>query len=122
MVVLLNKTPHTIHLYPPTPQDGEQPIASFTPHGEPVRCSVESVPQTNIIIENAHPDPFVEVMLYTSTFDPVLNEPPIQEGTMYIVSRIVAEALPHRRDLLIPEQTVRDSQGRIIGCRAFARL
>jgi CDP-diacylglycerol pyrophosphatase len=45
-----------------------------------------------------------------------------QEGVFYIVSRITAEALPDRSDLLMVDGTVRDDDGRIIGCTGFAQL
>ena len=45
-----------------------------------------------------------------------------QEGVLYIVSRITAEALPGRSDLLMVDGTVRDDDGRIIGCTGFAQL
>ena len=48
--------------------------------------------------------------------------PPEQEGVRYIVSRITAEALPGRSDLLMVDGTVRDDDGRIIGCTGFAQL
>lgn len=47
--------------------------------------------------------------------------PDPQPDTGYIVSRIVAEAA-RRSDLYIPDQTVRDEQGRIIGCKALAQV
>ena len=42
------------------------------------------------------------------------------EGTFYIVSRLVAENNMFRDDFLMVHRTVRDSDGRIIGCTAFA--
>jgi hypothetical protein len=48
--------------------------------------------------------------------------PSEQEGVLYIVSRITAEALPGRSDLLMVDGTVRDDDGRIIGCTGFAQL
>lgn len=50
---------------------------------------------------------------------PVEGLPPPQEGTLYIVSVIVAERLPERRDLRVPGDQVRDAQGRIVGCRSL---
>ena len=44
------------------------------------------------------------------------------EGVVYIVSKIVAEAVPERDDVLIVDDTVRDESGRIVGCRAFAHI
>lgn len=51
----------------------------------------------------------------------VQDLPEARPGVGYIVSRIVAEAA-RRNDLYIPDQTVRDEQGRIIGCRALAQV
>ena len=44
------------------------------------------------------------------------------EGTYYIVSRIACEAMPERSDLLMVDGTVRDDNGRIIGCTGFSVL
>ena len=41
------------------------------------------------------------------------------EGTYYIVSRLVAENAKDRDDFLMVHRTVRDSDGRIVGCTAF---
>jgi hypothetical protein len=48
--------------------------------------------------------------------------PPPQSDTLLIVPRLIADAHPHRTDLLIPYDPIRDTQGRITGCRSLARL
>lgn len=48
------------------------------------------------------------------------NLPPKKEGQYYIVSRTVQSAYPDRADLLIPNETVRDEKGRIVGCKSLA--
>lgn len=52
----------------------------------------------------------------------VENLPNVSPEYYYIVSRIIAEACPERTDLFIPDETVRDENGRIIGCRALAQV
>ena len=47
--------------------------------------------------------------------------PPQEEGTLYIVSLPVALAFRERQDFVIPDDLVRDNEGRVIGCRALAR-
>jgi len=37
-------------------------------------------------------------------------------GTFYIVSQLVKNALPKRKDLLVPKGAVRDDKGNVIGC------
>ena len=55
-------------------------------------------------------------------FNEPTDLPEPQDGVLYIVSRIVAEACADvRTDLLMVDETMRDSDGRIIGCKAFAR-
>ncbi len=50
----------------------------------------------------------------------VLNKPEKINNTYYIVSSVVAEALPDREDLLVP-QTIK-SEGRVYGCNGFYRI
>jgi hypothetical protein len=40
-------------------------------------------------------------------------------ATYYIVSQLVKSALPHRFDLLVPAEIVRNSAGIIIGCKSL---
>ena len=59
-------------------------------------------------------------------FGEVLGLPETTGGVVFIVSRITVEAAQAQDrstdDLLVTSGAVRDSQGRIVGCRAFARL
>lgn len=62
------------------------------------------------------------IPIHRTVFGAVEGLPDPRPFVQYIVSRVVAEAARDRDDLLIPDDTVRDEQGRIIGCRALARL
>ena len=42
------------------------------------------------------------------------------DGVIFIVSALVANAYPERTDFVMVENTVRDDNGRIIGCTSFA--
>lgn len=44
------------------------------------------------------------------------------DGVVYIVSRLVAEAAPHRDDLYFPGRLVRDKEGRVVGAASLSRL
>jgi len=50
----------------------------------------------------------------------VVDLPPKKEGVWYIVSRPVALAAIGREDLLVPDEFIRDEEGKIIGARYFA--
>lgn len=54
-------------------------------------------------------------------FGKVVGLPTTNEGTFFVVSRLVMAACPSREDLVAPNDLVRDEQGRIIGCRSFSR-
>ena len=104
-ITIINATPHAV-----TIMDGDNNvIRTFAPSGICPRCSVtrETVGTVNGIPVNK------------SVFGEVVGLPEYQEGTIYIVSRVVAEAAK-RNDLFIVDDAVRDEAGRIIGCRALA--
>lgn len=54
------------------------------------------------------------------TFGEVEGLPEASDDTYYIVSSIVAQAVPERKDLLIPDATIRDEKGAVIGCAALS--
>lgn len=55
-------------------------------------------------------------------FGPITDLPEPEDGTVYIVSSLVAQGISERTDVYIVDDTVRDETGRIIGCRALARV
>ncbi|MCU9518923.1 hypothetical protein N7326_03405 [Corynebacterium sp. ES2794-CONJ1] len=52
----------------------------------------------------------------------VTNLPEFQEGVVYVVSRMVCEALPERSDLLFPFILERDAENYVIGCSALGKI
>jgi hypothetical protein len=50
------------------------------------------------------------------------EQPGQMEPVFFIVSSIVAQAVPERADVFVPAQPVRDEKGRIIACRALGRI
>lgn len=107
MTKVVNLTPHDINIIG---NDG-QVLQTFPASGDLARCQVsrEQVGEVNGIPVNR------------TVFGAVTGLPEQQEGVVYIVSALVAQATK-RDDVLIPDDAVRDEQGRIIGCRAFARV
>jgi len=107
---LINLTPHPITIL----SDGGS--ISIAPADKPVRCTVSTIRVGTINFEG------VEIPLTSSKFGKVEGLPDPQPDTFLIVSRVVAEALPEREDLLIPNESVRDQEGRIIGVRSLSSL
>lgn len=55
----------------------------------------------------------------TTQFGEPEGLPNVEEGIFYIVSQLVKSALPSRKDLLVPAEVVRDSNGNILGCKSL---
>lgn len=87
---IINLTPHTITII----DDNGNVVGSYESAG---LARVDSLPLGDVV---------------------GLPEP--EDGTVYVVSVLVAERLPHRTDLRVPGGQVRDGDGRIIGCRSLA--
>lgn len=64
----------------------------------------------------------MEINIYRNAPTGVVGLPDDQPGVGYIVSRMVAEACPHRYDLFYPDQLIRDAAGVIIGCAALGQI
>lgn len=60
------------------------------------------------------------VPVFKPTFGAVTNLPPKQDGTIYIVSRMVKQAVPDRADVLCPGAPLRDADGVICGARGLS--
>lgn len=68
----------------------------------------------------------VSVELISTEFGEVSGLPEPQTDTMYVVSVIAASAAKAQgrstEDLLLVADTVRDAEGKILGCQKFARV
>jgi hypothetical protein len=51
----------------------------------------------------------------------VVDLPPPEPGVFLIVSLMVAQAVPQRKDLLVPGEVVRDAAGGISACKGLSR-
>lgn len=106
-VRIINLTPHTVTVL----RENEGPI-EYPPSGMVARCATK-----RRVIGSLNGIP-----INRTEFGEVYGLPEPAPGVYYIVSALVAQALPQRNDLLIPDDVVRDEAGRIVGCRAFARV
>jgi hypothetical protein len=114
-MTIINLTPHEITINVEA-FAGFSATVTIPASGTVARCSVESRHLGTVVIDG------VAVPVTVSSYGDVTGLPPIDSTHEYIVSRIVAEACPHRGDLYIPGEAVRDAAGRVIGCRGLARL
>ncbi|MBU5491262.1 hypothetical protein [Butyricicoccus intestinisimiae] len=114
-VKIVNLTPHAITVL----KNGEE-IAVYKASGYIARCESDTVVVGEIAGIPLTKTEFGE--LYLIDRDKFRYELPAQQdGTFYIVSALVARAAG-REDFVIVNDTVRDNDGRIIGCQSFARV
>ncbi|HHX27688.1 MAG TPA: hypothetical protein GX716_01620 [Firmicutes bacterium] len=109
---IVNLTPHAINLMP----EGETRIATIPPSGRVARCSVVRR-QVDIFAVGG-----LAVPVNKTLFGTVEGLPDPQVDTIYIVSNLVAQAVPNRPDVFIVDDVVRDPEGRIVGARALAHV
>lgn len=109
MIQLVNLTPHSLHVIV------DATTHTILPSGPPARAAM-----TREQIGTLDAGEFA-VPLFRTTFGEITGLPDPQDGVVYLVSNIVAQAV-RRDDVLIVDDMVRDSEGRILGCRAFARV
>ena len=57
-----------------------------------------------------------------SSFSNIEGLPEPQEGIIYLVSSLVASRCSERKDVFIPDDSVRDNEGVIIGCRSLGHV
>ena len=97
-----NFTPHTVNILG----------LSIEPEGL-ARVSSESVRVGSIRSQE------VDIPLVRSVLGDVTGLPDDDGKSLFVVSRMVAAALPEREDLAVPADLVRDDKGRVQGCNAL---
>ncbi len=106
---LINLTPHDINV---VGLDGKVTIPKS---GKIARCSTKTMASKNIEFED------VTIPVYATTIGSVEGLLDEEDGTMFIVSRMVLDAAKDRADLLAPGELVRDEKGNPIGCKGLTR-
>lgn len=122
---LVNATPHVVSIYLDGPFSATPSIIDVRPSGILARATEIREPDALFDFTLATGgEPVAQVVVNRVVYGELSGLPEPTAGTYYIVSRVAAEAgkAAGRDDLLVVDQTVRDDQGRIIGCRALARV
>jgi hypothetical protein len=105
---ILNYTPHVINLC----EENGNVFASYQSKG------AARVATTQECVGNVN-----GVDIYSTSYGEVEGIPEEQPDTMLLVSFLVKQALPERKDLICPNTSpqgvVRDSNGQIIGVKSF---
>ena len=134
---IVNLTPHDVVFYRPSDVDCRhcllplaQVILRIEPRSDaegralPARVAVE---WTYSGIENFHSESGLDIGIreYAPFYGAIENLPEPDGETIYIVSKMVADAAAASgrtlSDLRLVAQTVRDADGRIVGCLGLSR-
>lgn len=107
--MIRNLTPHPVHVVIPERQ------VELAPDAPPARLREEAIGVGSVDVDGA------AVELFDIAADEAVDLPAPRPGVWLVVSRMVAEAYPERRDLVFPYREVRDHAGRVIGCAALGR-
>ncbi len=106
MTQIINLTPHEITFV----REGGNVVVPAS--GQLARLTTETVTIGEI---NGIP-------VTATAYGDVTGLPDPVEGTVYLVSILVAQRVPERTDVFIPSESVRDEAGRIIGCKSLGRV
>lgn len=109
---IVNLTPHPINFL-----DAENRVILSVPSSGVARAA-----QCRNFIGEIDSDNGVTLPVTRSTFGAVEGLPAPQDGAIYVVSAITAQAVPEREDVFIVDDSVRDENGRIIGVRGLAHV
>ena len=99
---VVNLTPHVVRFY----LDDEHLV--YPPSGVVARVSVRVEHIWTL---------WNKIPVVLPTYGPVEGLPDYRSDTILLVSRMVKSAVPNRDDCLVPDDVVRDAEGRILGCR-----
>ena len=106
--IIVNLTPHEINFVTDT---GER-VLDIPASGRIARVSV----QTSVV------GTFSGIPITQNVYGEVENLPEPQPGTIYVVSLPVAQRVPDRPDVFIPNELVRDGSGVIKGCKSLGHI
>ena len=109
-MVLHNYTPHPITLM--LDEIGINTIV--IPNDGLARCDTVEVETAPLVLQNG-----VKIPTKMKYFGEVKGLPEPQKEVGFIVSMAVANACPHRHDLYVPGDVLRNTDGSIIGCRSL---
>lgn len=105
---IVNLTPHAITFL----REDDSILLTVEPSGQVARADQTRTPVGTI----------AGIPANKCSYGAVTGLPEPVPGTIYLVSALTAQACPERQDIFIVDDTVRDENGRIIGCRAIAHI
>lgn len=110
---LINLTPHDITL---VNRENNEITLVIPASGVIARLKSETVVTGQVTIDG------FDVELTETRYGKIENLPDPEDGVIYITSSLVAGQCPDRSDVRIPNESVRNDKGQIIGCYSLGRV
>lgn len=121
--MIVNLTPHPIHIYAPDAPDvvgpEHKPLYTIPPSGTYARIATTRTPSGTITVGDG-----LEVPLVVTVHGKVVDLPAPQPGIFYVVSLPCMTEMRHsgRADLVVVDRLVRNAEGTVVGARGFGRV
>ena len=103
-------------------------LVNLTPHAIDVMGTdnvVRTIPASGMVCRLTTSTELVDVVgglrITKTVFGEPSGLPEEKEGTYYLVSQLIKNALPARSDLLVPAEVLRDNQGKILYCQSLGQ-
>jgi hypothetical protein len=109
---IMNLTPHSITI---TNESGI-PLFTVEPSGVIARVSARTIVMGSVDVGE------IQIPITGTTYGEIEGLPDPKNGIIYVVSSLVAQRCSNRQDIFIPNESVRDENGRIVGCRSLGRV
>lgn len=124
--MIINCTPHDVAIYGVTScmlQDGRPYIREEgEEYPEPLRVYPAAKEPARATFSQKLAGMADGILIYRWFPEEVVNLPEPKTDTYYIVSKMVAQAWPERKDLIFPGTLVRNESGYVVGCIDFSRV
>lgn len=121
---LVNLTPHPIRVHRnETPDVVQDPMDGFLfqvePAAKPARIAMIDLGQDRHVYDEVSG---LRTWVEWVQFGQCHDLPVPEQGATFIVSLVVALAVPARADVVFPMSEVRNPSGTVVGCRGFGRV
>jgi hypothetical protein len=103
-MTIINLMPHAFTLV-----SGGQVALTIAPSGQIARCAETTVADSSLVVNEG------DIPVCRKTYGETLGLPAPAPGVTLIVSALVRQANPHRKDLYSPGDLVRNTDGQPIG-------
>lgn len=117
---LVNLTPHALKIFHEAPFDDNW--ESFHQTNSPWSGQTARCTEKRIAIGYIDTGTFPSIPVHRVSYGDITGLPEPEENTCYIVSMMIAQAMPHRKDLYYPGELVRDKYGMIVGCIGLSQV